>query len=359
VHGTQGGVDYEEIVAAVCKYFCRGFTPSEIADRIRERYGIGMSREAPYKYLKYAASKNWLQFIAPREDHLSQQVHQHAPWLQAVEVVHTSVMGDVAYRAAVMVVELLRAYRRPPHPKDEVHVGFVGGYSMQLVAEHLAGLLRQQPIDGLPQTVVFHTLVAGFDVDTPLTDPNAFLTYFANPAIQQVQPDLNVRFIMLHAPAVIQPGHMPEVLALPGVKEAFQSAEQLDLIVTSAAVLTDEHSMLHRYYERNAPGTVELLKRDGCVGDILWWPLGRHGPLVLDPTQYPYRSLTVIELNRLPRYIRRGTQVLLALGPCSGCNKPRTDILDTILHLDDHLITHLVVDSRTAREAVPAKCEAE
>lgn len=335
-------VDHEETVAAVCKYFCRGYTPSAIADLMKEHYGIEMTREAPYKYLRYAALHNWLQFTAPRQDQLSQQMSHDYPWLHQVEVVHTSVVDDVAYRAAAMVVELLRAYRRPPHPKAEVHVGFAGGYSMRTVAEKLAALL-QQPIDDLPDTVVFHTLVAGFDFDTPVTDPNAFLTYFTSPTMQ-----VKTRFVLLHAPTIVQPGQMDDVLQLPGVKEAYQSIEQLDLIVTSAAVMTDEHGMLYRYYDRNSPETVTLLQRDGCVGDMLWWPLARHGPL--DPSQYPYRSLTLIDLTKLPDYIRRGTQVLLVLGPCGACNTLKTDILDTILHLDDHLITHVVVDSRTMRE---------
>ena len=342
------GVEYEETVAAVCKYFCRGYLPADIADLMQERYGLKMSREAPYKYIQYAAAHNWLQFLGPREDRLSDTMRTHYPWLQQAEVVHTSMMDDVAYRAAVMVVELLRAYRR--RHKDIVHIGVTGGYSMRTVAEKLAALL-QQPIDGFPKTVVFHTLVASFDVDTPVTDPNAFLTYFVSPAIQHW---LDVRFVMLHAPAMIEPKEMPKVLALPGVEMACQQVHKLDLIVTSAAVMNDPHSMLSRYYAEPTP-TRDLLKRDGCVGDMLWWPLARHGPL--DLSQYPYRSLTLIELRELPDYIQRGTQVLLALGPCGQCGELKTDILEALLHLDDHLLTHLVVDSRTARalfERVPS-----
>lgn len=345
-HGQPGRrVDYEETVAAVCKYFCRGYLPADIADLMQERYGVEMSREAPYKYIQYAAAHNWLQFLAPREDQLSQTLRTRYPWLQQAEVVHTSVVDDVAYRAAVMVVELLRAHCR--RHKEVVHIGFTGGYSMRTVAETLAALL-QQPTDNLPKTVVFHTLVAGFDVDTPVTDPNAFLTYFVRPAMQ-----VDTRFVLLHAPAMVEPEEMPKVLALPGVEQARQSVHKLDLIVTSAAVINDPHSMLARYYDEP---TRDLLTRDGCVGDMLWWPLARHGPL--DPTKYPYRSLTLLELSELPDYIQRGTQVLLALGPCGKCGELKTDILETLLHLDDHLLTHLVVDSRTARalfERVPSK----
>jgi DNA-binding transcriptional regulator LsrR (DeoR family) len=336
------GLEHEEIVAAVCKALCEGKMPSEIAELMRTRYGISMTREAPYKFIRYAASKGWLSFVSPREHHLTRRIQEDFTWLQGVEVVHTSVFDDVAWRTAVLIVQLLRAYRRPPHRKNEVHIGFAGGYSMKRVAEQLSQLLRREDLE-LPSTLVFHALVAGFDVSTPVTDPNAFFAHFDHPAAIKTA----VQFVALHAPAIVEPRQMKGFFDLPGIKEARQRVDELDIIVSSAAVITDEHSMLQRYYQAFSSETLDRLLGNECVGDFLWLPLGPNGPV--DNSKYRYRAMTLIELDILPSYIRRGTQVILALGPCGKCGRPKTEILDTILSMPDHLITHLVVDSRTAR----------
>jgi DNA-binding transcriptional regulator LsrR (DeoR family) len=240
---------------------------------------------------------------------------------------------------------LLQAIPHSPQPKDEVHIGFAGGYAMRTVAEKLAGLLKE-PTENLPGTLVLHSLVAGFDVELPLTDPNSFFTYFSQQAIEL---QLKMRFVLLHAPAIVPSGRMQEILDLPGITEAHQSIRNtLDIIVTSASSFYDRHFVLHRYYADKSEQMLEMLKRDGCVGDMLWLPLAPTGPI--DMSEYPYRTMTLVELDKLPGYIGRGTRVILALAPCNLCDRPKTDILRTILNLKDHLITHLVLDSRTGRE---------
>ena len=47
-------------------------------------------------------------------------------------------------------------------------------------------------------------------------------------------------------------------------------------------------------------------------------------------------------------FIERGKHVLLMLGPCGVCNRHKGRILKTILSQDLHLVSHVVVDSRTA-----------
>lgn len=307
-------------------------------------YGVKMSREAPYKYLRHAAINKWLQFIPPNENDITRQFREKFFWLKQVEVVHTMVLSDVAYRAAVMVVDLLREYRRSYPDKRTVHIGFTGGFGMRTVAEKLAELFRQ-PRNDLPKNVVFHALVGGFDVENPVTDPNTFFSYFFD--VPEIKSQIDVTFVSLHAPAIVVPGGpMGDLLKLPGIREAHRGIGSLDIILTSAGGIEDEHSMLYRYYNGDARKTLDMLKRDRCVGDMLWMPLGPEGPL--DTAKYPFRAMTLIELNELPSKIREGTHVLLVCGPCARCREPKSEILRTILNLDAHLITHLVTDSRTA-----------
>jgi len=114
-----------------------------------------------------AASLGWLRFVAPSENELTERLGQEFPWLTKAEVVHTSVIDDVAYRGAITVLEILR--KRTPSTK-EIHIGFAVGKSMRKVAEKLAEQLSQ-PWSDLPETLAFHSLVSGFDVHSPLCLP--------------------------------------------------------------------------------------------------------------------------------------------------------------------------------------------
>jgi len=42
-------------------------------------------------------------------------------------------------------------------------------------------------------------------------------------------------------------------------------------------------------------------------------------------------------------------KVVLMLGPCGECGRPKDDVLRAILEMRPHLITHLVAESRVIR----------
>lgn len=336
----RNGLDQTEVLTAVCKFFCKGHTASEIKHLMKERHGIDMPREEPYQLISFAASQGWVRFVAPCEYALRAQIKKRCRRLE-VEVIHTSVFDDVGYHAAEMLVDLLQKHGEPPYSKDEVHIGFAGGHAMRKVAQTFAGLLRQ-PTEGLPKTVVFHAMVAGFDVNEPSTDPNAFFTYFVNDPAMQVE----AQFVGLHAPAVVKTKQFAGLRELDGIKQTYDRAKQLDIIVTSASLWADPHSMLRRYMTKS-PASLSALEKAGCVGDMLWRPLGPDGPIEINTE---IRAMTLVELSDLTRFIQRGKHVLLVLGPCGGCNKPKGGVLDLVLNSPQRLITHLVVDSRAARQ---------
>jgi DNA-binding transcriptional regulator LsrR (DeoR family) len=338
--GRRLPFDQTEVLAAVCKYFCKGHTATEIREIMQKRHGVEMRREDPYQFISLAASRGWIRFIPPYEHTLREQIKNRCGWLQGVEVVHTSVFDDVGYHGARLLLELLQKHRMPPYSKDVVHVGFAGGHSMRKTAQAFAQLLRE-PAEGLPKTVVFHAMVTGCDVDEPSTDPNAFFTYFLQDTALQIES----KFVGLHAPIVVQSKDYAALRALKGIKEAYASAQDLDIIITSGASWSDPDSMLRQYSEQS-PKTREALEKAGCVCDILWRPIGRTGPIEVETE---IRAMTLIELQDLPRFIAQGKHVLLVLGPCVACNRPKTEMLEVILKVTPRLITHLVVDSGTAR----------
>ncbi len=337
----RGGMDFMEILALVCKYFCQGHTAPEIKEIMHDRHKIDMPREEPYQLVAHAAARGWLRFVAPHEYALRERIkRQCSAWLQDVDVVHTSVFEDVAMHGAEMLMELVQRHHLPPYSKDVVHIGFAGGHAMRMTAQAFARILGQTT-DNLPKAVVFHALVAGFDVQDPTTDPNAFFTYFvSDPAIQ-----IRTGFVGLHAPAVVHTRQFAELQDLDGIRETYASSMDLDIIVTSGSCWSDPHSMLRKYMSRSEKSFVTL-QRAGCIGDMLWRPISADGP-ISDETEI--RAMTLLELTDLPAFIQQGKHVLLVLGPCMGCNQPKTRTLEAVTTMQPHLITHLVLDSRTAR----------
>ena len=340
--GTNAAdLDRTQKAALVCKYFCEGHPPTEIRELLETNHGITILREDPYRYLAYAASQHWIRFVAPHEHTLREALISRYGWLQGMDVVHTAVVDDVAFHAAEMLIGLVQLHRRPPYNQTAVHVGFAGGHAIRRLAQIFADLMRQ-PRDDLPATVVFHAMVAGFDVEDPTTDPNAFFTYFVkDPAIQ-----VETRFVALHAPPMVETRQLETLRRMAGLMEAFEKARELDVIVTSASSWSDScsHSMLRKYMGQK-PVSLRKLEQAGCRADMLWRPLGETGPI---DTTTAIRAMTLMELSELRGFIEAGKHVLLVLGPCGTCNALKTQALETVLNLKEPLITHLAVDSRTA-----------
>lgn len=353
--GSVGGrADPDRILALVCHYFCEGRSPSEIKRVMWERHEIEISRETPYKALSIAASRHWLRFVSPTEDVLGERLSERFPWLKAEVLASVGVEG-VATQAAEIIIKML-CDRAAQLGKDTLAIGWSGGHSTSLVAKRLAGLLSE-PREGLPKKVVFQSLTAGFDLETVVTDPNGFLSYLVGSPTVRVKTG----FVGLRAPAIVKIDQREEVLALPGIKEAYDLAQSLDVVVTAAGVLDDEHSMLHRYYDRYSKATADFLKRSRCVGDILWWPLRETEPVSLAEARRDkaskdfYWALPLLDPVRLHALVQGGANVLLVLGPCTYCFKDKSTVLGAILKQREQLVTHLVADSRSVRTFLDAE----
>ncbi len=348
-------LDSEEKISLVCKYFCKGKKVADIPKILLDVHGVDMNREKPYKLLAKAASKNRLKYVAPLRVELAHGLRDKHGWLTGVEVVHSVVFDDVAYHASREIIRLLRWYKQGPRKMNEVHIGFAGGPSMRILARHLSEMLCR-PEDGLPETIHLHALVAGFNPLDPTTDPNAFFTYF----IRRPGLPMNIKFMGLHAPALVGSRDFSKLRDMVGIREAFEARHQIDIFITSGAQWEDEHSLFKTCMavESEAengsggvddPGTIDILEKAGCVGDILWRPLGPKRPIEIHTEN---RAMTLVELGELPGVISRGCQVMLILGACGGCDQPKGKLLRAVLDQEEHLITHVIADSRTIMQAL-------
>ncbi len=337
---------HDELVAAVCKYFCRGLPMTELRKEIEAKLGIPLGREKPYKLLSHAAKKGWIQFQAPLAYELAEQMMRSFPRLKDVRVVRTGVSDDISYQVADLLMDQICTLGRARGLNAEVHLGFAGGKALRKTARYFAEMLRE-PREDLPKRIVFHAMVAGFNVEDPSTDPNGFFTYFAGEPALQVQ----TRFVGLLAPGIVKPAEIPKLRSMRYIGEAFDRAREIDIVVTSAGGHWQKgHSGFCSMFGQASPRSLEQLNRAGCIGDMMWRPLGAKGPLEINTEM---RTVTLMELSALPDFISRGGSVVLLVGPCGNCGGPKEDVLSAILTYQRKLITHLVVDSRSARGVTP------
>lgn len=326
-----------ELQATVCHYFCRhGLRAPQIRDLLEKDHRIRISREEVYRLIRVAAARGWIQFTAPPEDDLRRRLSDRYGWLQAVSVVETGVSQDVSEDGAAVLLALLKQR----YAGREVHLGFSGGTALRTLAHRFAELLRE-PDPHLPRKIVFHAMVAGFDVHDPTTDPNAFFTYFAGDTVLAVETE----FVALHVTPVADENLRSQIRAQKGVEEVYGRRGEIDVVVTSATSWKDRHSVL-RHYLDDPDGSAEELERAGCIGDMLWQPIGRNGTIALET---PIRANTLMDLAEVGALVERGRQVLLVAGPCTKCHTPKSDVVKAILEQPSRLVTHVVVDARCAR----------
>jgi DNA-binding transcriptional regulator LsrR (DeoR family) len=335
-----------EVRSIACHYFCtRGMSATEIKNRLLEKHSVEVTREEVYRFVRDAALRGCIHYDPPQHQALQHQIKKKAyPWLHEVSVVPTTMSEDVACRGAEMLLELLQQH----YAGGVVHIGFSGGSALRTFARRFAELLRGR-VRHLPKRIVFHAMVAGFDISKPTTDPNAFFTYFAEDPAMEVE----TRFVALHSLAMGGAELDGTLRTLPGVGEAYARAHQIDIIVTATSCWKDEHCVL-RGYMGESSDSIEKLEKAGCLGDMLWQPIGPRGPL--DDLDTHIRAMTVMSLSEVAEFVEeKKVRVLLVAAPCVACHRPKTEVVKAILEHERRLVTHLAVDTGCARALIAAR----
>ena len=136
------------------------------------------------------------------------------------------------------------------------------------------------------------------------------------------------------------------------MREAFQLASKLDLIVTSLGSARDETGALNRFFAHGAHPKLEESRRRlearGWVGDVLYEPYGATEPIEADLPVEPVAVLTLPELVRMARSKR--TRVLLLGGPSSRGRSRADALLPLLTQPRLRVWTDLALDSGTAEQ---------
>ncbi len=341
--GSDAPLSIVELMTAVCERFCQGKPTWQIQKELKELFGKqgNLTRERIFSLVRRAAHEGWFSYRPPPHFEYAALLRDRYPLEGTIDVVSTVALRDVAVKAAEVMLEIIEEQR----DRDELHIGLAGGTALRRTVRHLARLM-QEPLmrDRLPRRIVFHSLVADLD-QAPLTDPGSFFAFFDRPEIS-----IEVDYVVLPAPGFLRPAAKEILSGVEPIADVVRKKSEIDILLTSGADWSDEHTLLRQFMTRNpAPEdmkAVEDLEKQGCVGDILWQPIGPDGPLTTETRGR--QAFTLFKLDELPGLIRDGKKVVLVLGPCGACARPKGDLLWTVLEQRPTMITHLVTDTRTA-----------
>ncbi len=324
----------DELVFGVCHAFLKGEKTEAIAE------AFGLTREGVYPLIVEGAARNYLLLCPPAQ----QQLTERLALRYAIDPGHVRVVAtrgkaaneQVSWAGGDLVLDLARevAARKKP-----VHLGLGSGWTTLQVARRLAQRLRTE-FGGAD--LVLHALSSGFDIKDPLRAPVAFFGSFSDLPVK-------VDYLGLFVSAAVPWNMYEDVKTQPGVRESFQHAPDVDIVVTSLASAGDEHGALNRFLKLWGNEAIDDLKRQGWVGDVQYLPYSTGAPITV---QSGVRAVTLFELSDMVAMVRsRNKHVVLVGGPCGDCGRPKTDALRPLLEQPGLRVwSHLVVDAGTAEE---------
>ena len=255
--------------------------PEDCTDQLVRRIVSDMARD---RYIVFQppieeSCRDTLAAYAKAPRHCIRAVDFRAPNDQVV-------VGEVARAAADVGIKLIRELGKK---KRQIHLGLGAGRSSRYLAKHLADRLCMADDlrkDGVELTV--HALSAGYEPTTPLNSPVASFAAFGNAA-----PKMS--FTALFSEAVVPTQRFEEVMTLPGVEEAFDSKDSIDIAFSSLASADSNIGLWKRYAQR-ATGfdTIKKLTDHDWVGDFQFRPYSAKAAITAD---VGLRAVTLFEIS--------------------------------------------------------------
>jgi hypothetical protein len=367
----------DELVFAVCDRFLsemarrydrhtqgdggtKSASAAAVADWIQKRWDRrDLTREKIYPLFWEATRRNYL-FLQPPRDldfarRLAETFHvdRYAEDPETIRVInyrgrdaltHVSCAGGDLLLA--LIKRLGRIKREQGKADPRVHVGLGGGFSAMTVAKRLAARIYA---DLHCPPLVLHAISAGgFLVDLPQKAPVSSFSFF-----DDVLP--SCEFVGLYCSPVVPSEQYEQVIGNPGVRESFERAREIDIVVTSFAAADDDHGLLNQYLKHlieKGEIRAEILDRmraAGWVGDVQFRPYTVEGPML---EGCPVKAVTLFDLPDLTELASRPDKyVVLLAGPCSECAKTKTEAMLPLLAQSRlRFWTHLITDVQTAGE---------
>jgi DNA-binding transcriptional regulator LsrR (DeoR family) len=336
----------DALLVEVCTRFLNAEKLPLIAEWLANEVKARVTREDVYPLLREAVRREYFALLPPVHEVMSQRIADRYRGGQDKDRIHVlSVPKDAArevlpnYAAKLMVTRI----EEVAADKPRVGIGLGGGGTMLRVAQSLSAQLRV--VEELPE-LGLHVLTAGFAVKRPRTAPVTFLSMF-----DQVPTSMD--YVGLFAPAAVNSSEYDTVTRLPGVEESFKSSRLVDIVVTSLASAHDPDGELNEFLVsagRPTKSTLAELRKKGWVGDLLYHPYSRVGPI--QGVNSHVRAVSVFDLEDLRKLAEKENKhVIVVAGPCSLCGKTKESALRPLLQSESMKVwTDVVLDLTTAKE---------
>ncbi len=334
----------------VCHRFLERQKPAEIAAWLGSKLKKKVSRESIYPLIQEAIRRGFFVLRPPLEDLLGQRLADryfkgaHKDRFHVASASAEAARDWLPARAVDLIMDLIWQVvpARTAAGKTRVRIGLAGGGTIMRVAQALAARLREE--NKLPRLGI-HALSSGFRLKRPLTAPITFLSYF-----DQVPTEID--YVGLFAPAVVAAEDYDRVITLPGVKESFDRAKTIDIVVTGLASADDKHGELNQFMKMAGEQTkgARKARNKRAVGDLQYQSYSNEGPITdLRPS---VRTVSLFDLESLRTFAARKDKfVVVVAGPCGTCKKTKVNALRPLLQSPSLKVwTHLVLDAQTAQE---------
>ena len=327
----------DDIIFNVCERFLDRKGATDIAKWL-DSQGFRCTREEVYPLVSEGMRRGYLQLCPPPEMALGHRLGLVYPQVGAgITVLNVRGPMAIEYADAAGARLVLSLIRELSSGKTLVHLGMGGGHTMMLLARHLGELLRAEP--DIP-SLALHALTSGFDVFHPTTAPVAFFSYFSEAGVQ-------IKPVGLFSEAVVRWEHYEEIKKLRGVREGFEQAKDIDIVVTSLGSQADPHSLLGSFMEMAPARGRRNLEKAGWVGDVMWRPYSATKPITVNTG---VRAVTIFELDDLVKMAQApGKHVVLIAAPCGFCGKLKVEALRPLLVQPSlRVANHIVMDADTS-----------
>jgi len=327
----------DHFVFEVCEEFFQGNGPSKIASLLVGRE-ISLNREQVYPVLREARKRNFIELHPPMQQKLRDDIalrYPHGPGnIMVVNVGGKNAIQHVANTAAKLVLRIIHGSR-----KKRLQIGFGGGNTLKRLASSLSKLLPREK--KLPH-LVFHALGSGFATNDLSTCASVFFSFF----------DTLARRGLVECKNIFREPYMKwddfEIFKNQN-RKAFDEARNLDIAITTLCSARDRHGSLRKFMEIGPEEGRQVLEAARWIGDVLWRPFSRGGPITANTV---IRPTTLLELDTLVDLAgQEDRHVILVAGPCATCRKSKAEALKAILTVKRlRMCNHLVIDAKTAKE---------
>ena len=255
------------------------------------------------------------------------------------------ILAELAANQVMDLIPQIQANAKNVEPgRNEIHIGLAAGGTSRALASQLARKLKEAR--GLPE-IWLHTLTSAFFNDYPDSAPVVSLGLF-----RDIKP--TPKYVVLHSVPVVSAQEEKALRKNPFIREAFEMAREIDIVVTSVSVANHSHSLFQLAIQKENPTLAraridDLLKNKEWAGDILLQPFSSQGR----PIDCDVHAVSVVGFNDLVRLANAPDKhVVCIAGLCTVCKEPKPEAIVALMRSPSarRPFSHLVTTRSTAQE---------